>query len=334
MSFVRTLLSSNLSPSLKFKMKQKLNKIKLQREFNRDTIRFSGHSTALQPIKTRSQWRGHLIFEYHRIEKGLALPIPRSGFGKETVLKLIKDLNFYQVHFGFDDMTEIIESIFLEYNNFIKKDGICIVELDDYLSSRQVSLSAQKGGSLLLNHSELFPVPTEIADQFISSRRSVRQFTGQPVPVETIEAVVRLAQNAPSVCNRQSGHVFCVNETEKIARVLVHQNGNRGFGHQIGAALIVTSDVEKFHTLGERNQPYVDGGIFAMSLVQALHAHGLGACMLNWSVEQQADNALREEFSLPEGHVVITMIGCGYAVDPVRVAMSPRDPVDRVLSWL
>lgn len=94
-----------------------------------------------------------------------------------------------------------------------------------------------------------------------------------------------------------------------------YQNGNSGFGHTVPALFVITSDMRIFEKSGERNQGWVDGGLFAMALVYALHALGLGACMLNWSQDHDQDDALRAAFEIP---------------DDLLVAQSPRRPVGDV----
>jgi hypothetical protein len=48
---------------------------------------------------------------------------------------------------------------------------------------------------------------------------------------------------------------------------LSYQNGNSGFGHTVPALFVITSDMRIFEKSGERNQGWVDGGLFAMALV-------------------------------------------------------------------
>ena len=118
----------------------------------------------------------------------------------------------------------------------------------------------------------LFPFASDAAQRFLTSRRSVRQFDGRPVAEEVLQKAVRIAQQAPSVCNRQSARVFASNKREKMDEMLQFQNGNRGFGDRLGAVIVIASDMRAFTSLGERNQCWVDGGIFAMSMALALHS--------------------------------------------------------------
>ena len=57
----------------------------------------------------------------------------------------------------------------------------------------------------------------------------------------------------------------------------------------------------------ERNQGWIDGGMFAMSLIYAFHALGIGTCCLNWAVDSRTDRTLRSVVSMPDHEAVIMM---------------------------
>ena len=115
-------------------------------------------------------------------------------------------------------------------------------------------------------------------------------------------------------------------------QLLSYQNGNRGFGHKLGVVLMVTVDLRHFDLIGERNQGWIDGGLFAMSLVYGLHAASLGTCMLNWSEDCESDKAIRKAFNIPDYEIIITMIGAGHVPKKFEVTASPAPDVDEVLS--
>lgn len=54
-----------------------------------------------------------------------------------------------------------------------------------------------------------------VFQHWLSSRRSVRQFSDEPVPLEVIEACVRAAGTAPSGANHQPWFFACVGSAEK-----------------------------------------------------------------------------------------------------------------------
>lgn len=135
----------------------------------------------------------------------------------------------------------------------------------------------------------------------------------------------------PSVCNRQAWRVYDLPKSELMASILSCQNGNAGFRDIIPRTLIVACDLRQFVSVGERNQGWIDGGMFAMSLLWTIHAEGLGACALNWSVEKQADEALRKLAPIPDHEIVLMMIAFGHVPESFRVAQSPRKSLGDVL---
>jgi nitroreductase len=72
--------------------------------------------------------------------------------------------------------------------------------------------------------------------------------------------------------------------------------------------------------------------MFAMSLVYALHAQGLGTCCLNWSVEPDKDQALKLDLDLPESLAIGMMIAVGALPDEILVAESRRVGLEQIVS--
>jgi hypothetical protein len=137
----------------------------------------------------------------------------------------------------------------------------------------------------------------------------------------------------PSVCNRQAWRVYVFTDDEDKRRVLQHQNGNRGFGDRISQLLVVTCDLSAFVTIGERAQAWVDGGMFSMSLVYALHFAGLGTCCLKAPNEIREDRALRRVCGIPDCEVVIMMIAVGHLIEEFAVAQSARRALEEVVQF-
>jgi nitroreductase len=156
-------------------------------------------------------------------------------------------------------------------------------------------------------------------------------FAEGPVNSEAIRSAVALALRSPSVCNRQSARVRYLTDRSLLEKVLTVQGGNRGFGHQIPGVLVVTSYLGVFRGARERNQCWIDGGLFAMSLLYALTYGGVGSCPLNWSSDAAQDKALRELLGLPRDEVVIMLIAVGHLPENYRVASSPRMVLEEVL---
>lgn len=166
---------------------------------------------------------------------------------------------------------------------------------------------------------------------FFSDRHSCRHFQSATVPKSLLEEITRWAQSAPSVCNRQGARVRYILDADLRQRVLELQNGNRGFGHQIPVVAILSCDLRIFIDNTERNQGWIDGGLFAMTLVLAAHARGLGTCFLNWCRSPAQDRSLREILSIPSHEHVLTLLGIGFPHPQATPTESRRRPLQEVL---
>jgi nitroreductase len=71
--------------------------------------------------------------------------------------------------------------------------------------------------------------------------------------------------------------------------------------------------------------------MFAMSLIYALHAQGLGTCCLNWSVEPDKDRSLKDDLALPESYAIGMMIAVGALPDEILVAESRRMSLEQIM---
>ncbi len=187
--------------------------------------------------------------------------------------------------------------------------------------------SAHEGGILKKHASFLKSGKLAKPEEFFLSRYSVRDFDPQSIANEDIEQAISLALNTPSVCNRQSTFIYCLNTREEINKALLLQNGNRGFGHEIPCLLILCADVSAFDTAGERYQQWIDGGMFSMSVIWALHSLGLSSCCLNWSKGPMDDLKLRRMVDIKHEHTVLMMLAVGLPRENVKVCYSARKDV-------
>ncbi|WP_374692414.1 nitroreductase family protein [Accumulibacter sp.] len=290
--------------------------------------RFSG--LAARP--NRGILQARIIKSYHRIEKGLALTNPRPGFGNDAIATLIEDILAYRQKFGCDYVTSRALQTLAEYDRFNTDAGQPTNALAAASDKHgPVANDPIEGGTIEVTRAAIHQAGRRDLEAFFRSRYSIRQFSSTPVEEELIEHAVKMAQKTPSVCNRESGRVFLVSGKHDIARLLTFQNGNRGFGDQADKLLIVTASADCFLTVGERHQAWIDGGMFAMSLIYALHSLGLGTCCLNWSVEPNTDQAFKEASRIPEGQAIVMLVVIGHIPDQLRVAASARRPLGEVL---
>jgi nitroreductase len=277
----------------------------------------------------------------HGIEKGLALPEPTPGFGGEKVALLIETIEKYFRGFGDDPLIDAALSALDAYVRFNQQNGVAVADLAARLrvlrsesgSSRNVGLEQVGGGTREVTATEIHAASCISLSKFFEYRYSIRQFSEKTVDVAQIRNAIKLAQKTPSVCNRQSARVHVFSNDALGAQVLSCQQGNRGFGDGASKILLVTSELGSFLSAGERNQCWIDGGMFAMSLVYALHSMGLGTCCLNWSVEKEADQQLRSLVAIAPSESIIMMIAVGHLPERLRVAYSPRKPLEQIATF-
>lgn len=294
-------------------------------------VRFSGivKSSKLEVLES------HIVMDFHRVEKGLTLPEPRPWFGRETVERLLANCVRYAALDGHDKaiLAGALGAL-REYKHKFQSspnEWWSAIEPDfEKLASSTPEFENSVGGTepLLLSGNKL---DEWNFSKFARSRSSIRNFSERSVDLGVIQSAIADAQTTPSVCNRQAARVRIFAQGEFANKVLQTQNGNRGFGHTASHVLVVTSDLSAFLTPGERNQGYIDGGMFAMSLIYGLHGAGVGSCPLNWSTVKSQDLRLRKLIGLPDEEIVIMMIAIGYPSDDAVVTASPLRNFDRVL---
>jgi nitroreductase len=302
--------------------------VRLVKNYLYDISRFRRYSGD-RPAPSRENLRAIITMDYHRVEKGLALRNPRTGFGGWFLPRLLDNLHTYQARHGPDEVTAVALNALAAYVDFNERAGHRPVVVREKLAElrRQAGEAAcgtGEGGVRRLTAREVKDQACRDLTSFFRSRHSIRQFAGDAVAREVIQQAVSMAVYSPSVCNRESWRVHVFSTPEAKAAVLAYQNGNRGFGDQAAHVLIVATEVQSFVSAGERNQCWVDGGMFAMSLVYALHSLGVGTCCLNWCVEREKDAALKAYAGIPESQAVIMMIAVGSLPEEFSVAQSPR----------
>ena len=312
--------------------------LQLHRNFAYDRRRFGKFSSADSSLKRRIQLQAWINGDYHKIEKALALRSPRPGFGAAVVFRLVENLEQYSVDYGIDEICVIAINVLKGYLKFNASNGFeditLRLKIEQFSSLPEYdACSSGQGGTIQIYRDEILKQGCLDLEEFFESRHSIRQFSDEPVPRELVKKAVRMARRTPSVCNRQSWKVYAYSAPVLLKKVVECQKGNSGFGEQIKTMLVVTSNTETFFSIGERNQCWIDGGLFSMSLVYALHSLGLGSICLNWSVERAADDDLHRVASIPESEAVIMMIGIGFLPETLLVAQSHRKSLEELLIW-
>lgn len=311
---------------------------KLIRNYRYDFRRYARYSGVAKESLGGGNLEAELVRQYHAIEKGLALSKPRPGFGLDRVHFLQRLVRKYLAEPEPGDVAAITLNVIDRWRVFNQGHGIVHADID----ARQVELRALcaqhapataedvRGGTIKRTRAELAEATAIDYERFVMTRHSVRQFAPRPVDRALIERAARLAQRTPSVCNRQGWGMHIYDTPEQVQAMLKLQTGNRGFTEEIGTLIVLTGDVRRFLDTGERNQCWVDGGMFAMATVLALHSVGLGSCCLNWCTDFPKDIAAHKTGGIADHEVILMYLAVGHPPEEFEVAESPRRPLEEV----
>lgn len=285
-------------------------------------------------IDTFNKIEALIILRYHSLEKGFLHNPIRFKFGKEKVKALIpllekkeiiKNRNKSQIASAYHVLCSYYET-HKEHN----------IDISDYFPDsvyNQFKLYTTIKLNSVIDHeiNDYFENSNKDFYDFSNSRCSVRNYTGSLVELDEIYKVIDLAKNAPSVCNRQSVKVYYINEKQIINRILEIQDGLKGYDHNISQLLIVVSDRNYFYSIGERNQFYIDGGIFLMNLLYALHYYKIAACPAHWAMNAHKDKKINKLLNIPESEKVISLVSIGIPTNSFKTTLSLRRSSDEIL---
>lgn len=281
------------------------------------------------------QLETRMLFFAHQLEKGLSHSDFREKFGKRPLYMLNQLLQAY-FNQGYEKSTFEISIVFSVLKAYKNKHDISGHELPAYYMaiyntySKEIDEADPKiAGSKLTNtiHYE------NTYSNVIQNRISVREFKEGNVDIDKINRALSLAMRAPSVCNRQSQQVRVITDNRLINDALRIQGGWKGYKNP-PALLLVTSHLSSFLDPVERNEPYVDGGIFSMALLGALEEERLGACPLNTMFSKEQDRKIRNLLHVPNEEVMIMFIAVGNKPENVLHPLSKRRDVDSVVTYL
>ena len=130
------------------------------------------------------------------------------------------------------------------------------------------------------------------------TRRSIRSYTDQIPPKETIEEICKAGTYAPTGMNRQAPIILAITNREvrdqlsRLNAAVLGADNDPFYGAP--AVLVVLADTTAAHTWKE------DGSLVMGNLLNAAHAKGLGSCWIHRA---------KEVFETEEGKAILTSLG-------------------------
>lgn len=146
--------------------------------------------------------------------------------------------------------------------------------------------------------------------EFITRRRSIRKFTGQPVPHEDLITLLEAAMAAPSANNSRPWQFFIITEKEQIAAIC-RAHPYAQFGVDAGAVVIPFGKKEGNKWFDQ------DMAAATENLLLAAANLGLGATWCGMLGEREA--AVHSAAGLPDDVF-------GFALIPIGVPAEKKSP--------
>ncbi len=275
------------------------------------------------PLKMRAD----LIIRAHALEKGMSIGNGRLGFGIPKAISLIDDIrHFVMIGGSLHDASEFVSIIekYLEFNKNNCADMNKVESKLENLKSDFVFSHNDGVGIRTLHAEDVAKMSQSSFDKFSQSRYSNRDFGKDPVNLESIKKALKLCERTPSACNRQSQRVHIFMNGEAKDNLCIMQNGCNGFSQDMQGVILVCGDLNMygFHEL---NQVYVDGGLYAMNLMYALHFYGIANIPLTMAHKAHHIQKIRKAVGIPKNEMPVLLIGIGSYKQDWKVAMSKRN---------
>lgn len=309
-------------------LKKQLQRFRLLYLAQKDVSRFSRTASLSTFGSTREQVVSRIIYNVHALEKGLARRSDaRPGFGRKALSELNDALVVYTLK-GYDPDAFAYQqglSVIQHYREFHERQGIAVPFLSEIIDPELLETRADRpgAGTKVVRRADKEHNGTKNFSQLAQGRSSVREFSGEPIDPERVMSALRIAERTPSVCNRQGWNVYWVEDKELARQVLKHQ---RGFGYSRMPEVLLTVTVSNSTFLSpvERNQAFVDGGLFSMSIMYGLEHEGLAAVPLNAMMYYRDQRAVRALLDIDDSEMIIMFMAVGDFADESVVPVSDR----------
>ena len=300
-----------------------------QRHVNYEYERFQRYALGKGQTHIYDYLDTQLKIYIHIIEKGFSFNHIKKGFGKEKLMTILNLLKQCEDENYFPESYYKAVRILSFYCKYADENNVDISYIDKrYRTEKDLS---DVGYAVFSD--------VEILDKmnfydFAHARHSIRYFSSKKVSNDDIINAVKLAQTAPSACNREAVNVYCLTDTKKIESVLEIQEGAKGF-ENVTALFIITAKLSRYTYIKEYSTPYVDGGIFMMNLMYALNYYKIASCPLMFDDSEIYGGTVRKIVDIPKGEVIIGLIASGiYSDNDIKYAKSTRQEVENTLKML
>lgn len=263
-----------------------------------------------------------LTIRVHALEKGMSIGNVKYGFGQDKTKRLLNDLRVFFQNGGdvlfFSEALTVVKK-YIEFNNFNKETEV-VKSFNKLLEESKVSLVDHGGILEIIGNKEKRAASFA---EFSRSRFAIRDFSSVPLNVEDLKEALQICEKTPSACNRQPWRIHVYLDKQKRDKMFRFQGGSRGFSDDMQGCILVSGDMNSYST-DESNLLFVDGGLYAMNLMYALHYKNIASIPLSMGMRMNCIKKIKQEMGMPENELPVLLLGIGTYKDSFKVAASSR----------
>ncbi len=158
----------------------------------------------------------------------------------------------------------------------------------------------------------------------IFNRRSIRQYSSEEIPEDTLLTIIKAGMYAPSAVNKQPWHFIVFRNRETMKKITAFHPNASMLG-SANAAILICWDENLQHDIGYGP---VDCSAATQNMLLAAHSLGLGSVWIGIYPRIQRMESIHSLFELPDHIKPLAIISLGYPAE--KKPMPLRFNQDRI----
>ncbi|MDK2779865.1 MAG: hypothetical protein PWP61_162 [Trichococcus sp.] len=315
MTSLKSSVKRTLGPKNVAYLKFKASKFSLSKQYRWDKKKYYDNFSNVFS-SDENQLNAKITFRAHQLEKGLSHRKFRAGFGKNPLTELSGFLKEY-IDKGYSKENKVYVNALSCLKTYAEKHEKLGKQLPEhytnnfeFIKNEIANCTSKIGGFEEVNIQQKLDNQTKDYKTLFENRFAIREYSDDPVDINRIKEVIAISMKTPSVCNRQSSRIRVITDEKLIEQALNIQAGFKGYKLP-PCLLLITTDTSAFIETKERNQVYIDGGLFSMSILNGLEYVGLAACPLHTMFNIKDEISTRKVLNVPENENLIMYIAVG-----------------------
>lgn len=152
--------------------------------------------------------------------------------------------------------------------------------------------------------------------RIIQGRRSIRNFTNQPIETDKLKIIIEAVNWSPTSCNRQPAKVFVAKDRELIQQCSSTCAGATCFNGDAACFIAFCADMRGYNMPEEFLLPDLDIGLGIQNCLLVAHTIGISVTLLTWAQHSiDDDKKLRSLLNIPSYYRIIVNALMGYPTD-------------------